>query len=110
MRGHQKYFALEAATGELAPHFLAVINLTAIEGLGAGGARTRAARAICGCAIFLGGRSEIRLGDYLPKLSQVTFESRLGSYGDKVERMRALARWLAEQWFAPELRWRCCRI
>jgi glycyl-tRNA synthetase beta chain len=30
----------------------------------------------------------------------VTYESRLGSYGDKVERMRALARWLAEQWFS----------
>src|ERR1700733_4859244 len=27
MRGHQKYFGLEARSGELAPHFLAVINL-----------------------------------------------------------------------------------
>src|SRR6204780_4548823 len=34
------------------------------------------------------------------KLKAVTYESRLGSYGDKVERMRALARWLAEQWFS----------
>ena len=41
-----------------------------------------------------------QLGDYLPKLKAVTYESRLGSYGDKVERMRALARWLAEQWFS----------
>jgi glycyl-tRNA synthetase beta chain len=29
----------------------------------------------------------------------VTYESRLGSYHDKVERMRAIARWLTEQWF-----------
>ena len=43
---------------------------------------------------------KIKLGDYLPKLAAVTYESRLGSYGDKVERMRALARWLAEQWFS----------
>jgi len=41
-----------------------------------------------------------RLADYLPKLAQVTYESRLGSYGDKVERIRWLGRWLAEQWFA----------
>jgi glycyl-tRNA synthetase beta chain len=34
------------------------------------------------------------------QLAAVTYESRLGSYKDKVERMRALARWLAEQWFS----------
>ncbi len=43
---------------------------------------------------------KIPLGDYLPKLNAVTYERRLGSYGAKVERMRALARWLAEQWFS----------
>jgi len=40
-----------------------------------------------------------RLADYLPKLERVTYESRLGSYRDKVERIRAIARWLMEQWF-----------
>src|SRR6266700_2819995 len=35
----------------------------------------------------------------LPKLERVTYESRLGSYRDKVERIRAVARWLTEQWF-----------
>ena len=30
----------------------------------------------------------------------MTYERRLGSYANKVERMRALARWLAEQWFS----------
>jgi len=40
-----------------------------------------------------------RLADYLPKLERVTYESRLGSYRDKVERIRALSRWLMEQWF-----------
>ena len=28
------------------------------------------------------------------------YERRLGSYGDKVERMRSMARWLSEQWFS----------
>jgi glycyl-tRNA synthetase beta chain len=42
----------------------------------------------------------IRSEEYLPQLTGVTYERRLGSYGDKVERMRALARWLAGQWFA----------
>jgi len=35
----------------------------------------------------------------LPKLERVTYESRLGSYRDKVERIRAIARWFTEQWF-----------
>ena len=30
----------------------------------------------------------------------VTYQEKLGSYGEKVERMRELARWLSEQWFA----------
>ena len=41
-----------------------------------------------------------QLADTLPKLQKVTYESRLGSYFDKVERVRAIARWLAEQWYS----------
>ena len=40
----------------------------------------------------------MRLADILPKLDKITYESRLGSY-HAVERMRAIACWLAEQWF-----------
>src|SRR5262249_35136422 len=40
-----------------------------------------------------------RLADYLPKLEKVTYESRLGSYRDKVERVRSLARWCSEGWY-----------
>src|SRR5438445_11958750 len=39
------------------------------------------------------------LAAYLSKLERVTSESRLGSYRDKVERIRDIARWLTEQWF-----------
>jgi glycyl-tRNA synthetase beta chain len=42
---------------------------------------------------------KVRLADMLPKLDKITYESRLGSYHAKVERMRAIARWLAEQWY-----------
>src|SRR5256885_7376417 len=40
-----------------------------------------------------------RLADYLPKLERVTYESRLGSYRDKVERIRTIGRWFTENWF-----------
>jgi glycyl-tRNA synthetase beta chain len=100
MRGHQKYFAVERRGGEVAPHFLAVINLPKDpQGLvRAGHERVLRAR-LADAEFFWQSDQKCRLADYLPKLERVTYESRLGSYRDKVERVRAMARWLAEQWF-----------
>ncbi|HVO58830.1 MAG TPA: glycine--tRNA ligase subunit beta [Dongiaceae bacterium] len=100
MRGHQKYFAVEKRNGELAPHFLAVINLARDQkGLvRAGHERVLRAR-FADAQFFWESDQKCRLADYLPRLERVTYESRLGSYRDKVERFRGLARWLAEQWF-----------
>ena len=101
MRDHQKYFGVESKGGELAPHFLAVINLPGdAKGLvRAGHERVLRAR-FADAQFFWETDQKTRLADQLPKLTAVTYESRLGSYADKVERMRALARWLAEQWFS----------
>jgi glycyl-tRNA synthetase beta chain len=100
MRGHQKYFAVEKRGGELAPHFLAVINLAKdVKGLvRAGHERVLRAR-FADARFFWNADQKCRLADYLPKLERVTYESRLGSYRDKVERSRAIARWLTVQWF-----------
>jgi glycyl-tRNA synthetase beta chain len=101
MRDHQKYMAVEDKSGELAPHFLAVINQSGdARGLvRAGHERVLRAR-FADARFFWQTDQRCRLADYLPKLLNVTYESRLGSYGDKVERMRWLARWIAEQWFS----------
>jgi glycyl-tRNA synthetase beta chain len=108
MRGHQRYFAVEkrgpskfGAGGELAPHFLAVINLAKdTHGLvRAGHERVLRAR-FADARFFWESDQKCRLADILPKLQKVTYESRLGSYFDKVERVRAIARWLAEQWYS----------
>jgi glycyl-tRNA synthetase beta chain len=100
MRGHQKYFAVEKRNGELAPQFLAVINLAKdSKGLvRAGHERVLRAR-FADAQFFWTADQKCRLADYLPKLAKVTYESRLGSYADKVERVRSIARWLMEQWF-----------
>jgi glycyl-tRNA synthetase beta chain len=100
MRGHQKYFAVEKRSGELAPHFLAVINLAKdSHGLvRAGHERVLRAR-FADARFFWESDQKVRLADILPKLDKITYESRLGSYHAKVERMRGTARWLAEQWF-----------
>jgi glycyl-tRNA synthetase beta chain len=100
MRDHQKYFAVEKRSGELAPHFLAVINLAKdTKGLvRAGHERVLRAR-FADARFFWESDQKCRLADILPKLQKVTYESRLGSYFDKVERTRTIARWLAEQWY-----------
>jgi glycyl-tRNA synthetase beta chain len=100
MRGHQKYFAVEKRGPELAPHFLAVINLAKdAHGLvRAGHERVLRAR-FADARFFWESDQKCRLADILPKLQKITYESRLGSYFDKVERVRAIARWLTEQWY-----------
>ncbi len=101
MRGHQKYFALRGRDGRLARHFLAVINLDGDKGGLIRGGHERVLRArFADARFFWQSDQKCRLADYLPKLSQVTFQVKLGSYGEKVERVRALSRWLAEQWSA----------
>jgi glycyl-tRNA synthetase beta chain len=101
MRGHQKYFAVEGRNGSLAPHFLAVINLPRDpKGLIRGGHERVLRARFADAQFFWQTDQKTRLGDYLPKLAAVTYERRLGSYGDKVARMRSLARWLSEQWFS----------
>jgi glycyl-tRNA synthetase beta chain len=104
MRDHQKYFALEKKDGSLAPHFLAIINLDRDRAglIRAGHERVLRAR-FADARFFWQTDQKCRLADYLPKLGAVTFQAKLGSYGDKVERVRALARWIAEQWFASSI-------
>jgi len=100
MRDHQKYFAVEKKNGELAAQFLAVINTDkdAKGMIRAGHERVLRAR-FADARFFWESDQKCRLADYLPKLERVTYESRLGSYRDKVERVRDIARWLSEQWF-----------
>ena len=101
MRDHQKYFALERKDGKLAPNFLAVINLDKDKAglIRAGHERVLRAR-FADARFFWEADQKCRLADYLPKLAAVTYQEKLGSYGEKVERIRELARWLSEQWFA----------
>jgi glycyl-tRNA synthetase beta chain len=99
MRDHQKYFALERKSGELAPNFLAVINLARdTKGLVVAGHERVLRARFADAQFFWASDQKCRLADYLPKLAKVTYESRLGSYADKVERIRDISRWLVEHW------------
>src|SRR5207247_9617903 len=81
MRDHQKYFAVEKKNGELAPHFLAVINLDK-DGKGlirAGHERVLRAR-FADAQFFWQADQKCRLADYLIMLERVMLDSLLGCY------------------------------
>ncbi len=98
MRDHQKYFALERRDGSLAPNFLAVINLDRDRtgNIRRGHERVLRSR-FADARFFWQADQKCRLADYTPKLAQVTYQVKLGSYRDKVERITRIAKWLAER-------------
>ena len=105
MRDHQKYFAVEDRRGELQPHFLAVINLDKDRaGLVRQGHEKVLRARLADAKFFWQADQKRRLADYADKLEHVTFESRLGSYRDKTERIRHLARKIASNWFDSGIR------
>ncbi|HEY1731027.1 MAG TPA: glycine--tRNA ligase subunit beta [Terriglobales bacterium] len=97
MRDHQKYFALEDATGGLLPHFLAVLNTDGDpDGLIRHG-NERVLRARFNDARFFWDTDQkVPLRDRVERLKSVTFQKDLGSYFDKTLRVQRLGSLIAE--------------
>ena len=104
MRDHQKYFALEDGDGKLLPNFLAVLNLE-VDDVGAavirhGNERVLRAR-FNDARFFWDVDQKIPLVDRVEMLKSVTFQKDLGSYWDKTERNRAVARNIIDRFDPP---------
>ena len=92
MRDHQKYFAVEDGQGNLAPHFVAVLNMDSDEKgmIRQGHERVLAAR-FRDAEFFWAADQKVHLDKRQDMLERVTYQAELGSYGDKVRRMRVIA-------------------
>jgi glycyl-tRNA synthetase beta chain len=92
MRDHQKYFAVEDASGKLAPHFLAVLNTDGDpEGIIRHG-HERVLRARFNDARFFWNTDQKSpLKQRIEMLKAVTFQKDLGSYFEKAARIAPLA-------------------
>ena len=97
MRTHQKYFALQDKNGKLAARFLVVANMdTADKGAQIIAGNERVLRARLSDAMFFWQQDQkVRLAERLPALNDIIFHARLGTLGQKVTRIEALARYLA---------------
>jgi glycyl-tRNA synthetase beta chain len=104
MRGHQKYFALEDSEKKLLPNFLAVLNLEVDEAGAAvirhGNERVLRAR-FNDARFFWDVDQKIPLIDRVEMLKHVTFQKDLGSYWEKTERNRAVARQIIDRFDPP---------
>ncbi len=99
MRDHQKYFAVEDAKGKLAPYFLTVLNTEPDEEAAGiiqhGNERVLRAR-FNDARFFWTVDQKISLADRVDMLQAVTFHKELGSYWDKTQANREIAKRLAD--------------
>jgi glycyl-tRNA synthetase beta chain len=104
MRANQKYFACrDPKTGGLAPSFVCVANTVASDGgeaIVAGNRKVLAAR-LSDARFFWEQDKKKRLEDHLPRLDDIVFHEKLGTLGQRVERLVAFIDDLAP--FVPGL-------
>ncbi len=96
MKDHQKYFPLEDDKGRLLPGFITVSNIRSSSPKRVRTGNERVLRARLADAEFFWLSDQKRsLDDRRVELDRVLFHEQLGSIGEKVERMRGLAKKIA---------------
>ncbi|MCP5338594.1 MAG: glycine--tRNA ligase subunit beta [Sinobacteraceae bacterium] len=96
LQEHQRYFAVEDANGALTPWFITVSNIESREPVRVREGNERVVRPRLSDAAFFYEQDRKRpLEGFAAGLDTVTFQTRLGSVGDKVRRTAQLAARLA---------------
>lgn len=98
MRTNQKYFAVEDKEGKLAPGFVCVANLIALDGgatIIGGNQRVLSAR-LADARFFWEQDKKVPLETRAEALKGIVFHEKLGTMAEKVGRVAKLARWLVE--------------
>jgi glycyl-tRNA synthetase beta chain len=99
MRVNQRYFALRKPDGSAAPRFALVANIAAPDGgaaIIAGNERVLRAR-LSDARFFWDLDRKQKLENFLPKLDSVVFHAKLGTQGQRVQRLENLAGPIAEK-------------
>jgi glycyl-tRNA synthetase beta chain len=90
MRDHQRYFAVRDDRSQLLPRYLNVVNTAvAPEIIARGNDRVLHAR-LADARFFVDEDRKVPLGDRVPRLDKVVFQTKLGTIGDKVRRVSSL--------------------
>jgi glycyl-tRNA synthetase beta chain len=96
MRTNQKYFPLFDAEGRLLPSFLVVSNMEVADPRYIVDGNERVVRPrLADARFFYEQDRRSPLADRVPRLSSVVYHAKLGTQGERVERVREIARALA---------------
>ena len=93
MKHHQRYFPVIDASGKLMPHFVTIAATPPKDEKVVARGNERVLRSrLSDAQFFFGLDRSTKLEEIGKSLDKYTFQEKLGSYAEKVERMRALAK------------------
>jgi len=96
MKANQKYFPLLDAAGKLTNHFLVVSAISPADASAVIQGNERVVRPrLADAKFFFDPDRKKTLADRVPGLAKVVYHGKLGTQGDRVERVRAIARAIA---------------
>ena len=98
MKANQKYFPLLNASGKLTNQFLIVSNISPADASAVIQGNERVVRPrLADAKFFFDQDRKKTLESRVPGLAKVVYHNKLGSQLDRVERVRAIAVWVADQ-------------
>jgi len=98
MKANQKYFPLLDAQGKLTNKFLIVSNISPADASAVIQGNERVVRPrLADAKFFFDQDRKKTLESRVSGLAKVVYHNKLGSQGERVERVRAIARWVAEK-------------
>ena len=97
MKANQKYFPLLDAAGKLSNQFLIVSNISPADPSAVIGGNERVVRPrLADAKFFFDQDRKKSLESRVPRLGEVVYHNKLGSQGERVQRVAAIARAIAE--------------
>ena len=104
MKANQKYFPLLDGAGKLTHQFLVVSNISPQDASAVIGGNERVVRPRLQDAKFFFDQDRKKtLDSRVPQLAQVVYHGKLGTQGERTERVRAIARQIGQQLGGPAL-------
>jgi glycyl-tRNA synthetase beta chain len=104
MKANQKYFPLVDADGRLTQHFLVVSNIRPTDASRIVEGNQRVVRPrLADAKFFFDQDRKKTLESRVPLLDKVVYHGKLGTQGERVERVRSLARAIGQQLGGPAL-------
>ena len=98
MKANQKYFPLLDAAGKLTRHFLVVSNIAPADASAVTGGNERVVRPrLADAKFFYDQDRKKKLADRLPGLAKVVYHGKLGSQGERTERVRGIGHAIVKQ-------------